>query len=240
MMVSHCPKCNKPLSFNENQLDRIQSALAAMSSGTLKLKCPHCKVPMELLSDGTLADWRQKPIVAASSRKKMPEPPRPPDINWLTESVFKEEEVIKDIPKVLVLIDPGPIRDRVMGAMVESFSQPVAVETRSEAVTQLQVVQFDSVILHSSFDGESFKHSRVHEIMKHMPMNRRRYIFYVLIGPEFSTLYSLEALSYSANMVVNEKDVEYMKNIYKRGKHETDELFGPYANILKERGVGGS
>jgi hypothetical protein len=31
-----------------------------------------------------------------------------------------------------------------------------------------------------------------------------------------------------------------MKNIYKRGKHETDELFGPYANILKERGVGGS
>ena len=238
-MITHCPKCNKALNFSENQHAKIQSALAVMKTGTLKLKCPHCKIPMELLADGSLADWRQKPAGAATARK-MVEPPQPPDINWLTTSAYEESETIKDIPKVLVLIDPGPTRDNVIEAMVESFFQPVAVDTRSEAVEQMQAVQFDSVILHSRFDGESFMQSKVHDILKRMPMSRRRYIFHVLIGPEFSTLYSLEALSYSANMVINEKDAEHIKNIYKKGQAESDQLFGPYINILKEQGVGGS
>jgi hypothetical protein len=116
----------------------------------------------------------------------------------------------------------------------------VAVDSRSEAVEQMQAVQFDSVILHSRFDGESFMQSKVHDILQRMPMSRRRYIFHVLIGPEFSTLYSLEALSHSANMVINEKDAEHIKNIYKKGQDESDQLFGSYINILKEQGVGGS
>ena len=238
-MIKHCPKCNKALNFNENQLARIQSALATMQTGTLKLKCPHCKVPMELQADGSLADWRQKPREVVPGRK-MPEPPPPPDINWLNEVVFEETEKIRDIPKVLVLIAPGPTRDKVMGAMVESFFQPVAGETKSEAIELLQAVQFDSVILHSQFDGESFAHSGIHDLLKRMPMARRRYIFYVLLGPEFSTLYSLEALSYSANMVINEKDVVNMKTIYKKGKSESDELFGPYIKVMAAHGVAGS
>jgi len=240
-MISHCPNCNKALNFSESQQDKIKSALAAMTTGTLKLKCPHCKVPMELMSDGSLADWRQKPMGAAKkSDRKMPEPPKPPDINWLTKNSFDDEEKIKDIPKILVLVDAGPTREAVFGAMIESFFQPVAVDTREEAIEQLQAIQFNSVILHSRFAGETLLQSKVHEFLRRMPMGRRRYIFYVLVGPEFSTLYSLEALSYSANMVINEKDVEHFKNIYKKGKAENDELFGAFIKVLNEQGVTGS
>lgn len=235
-MVTHCPKCNKALSFSESQYAKIQSALSAVKTGTLKLKCPHCKVPMELLADGSLADWRQKPTATPVSRR-MPEPPQPPDVNWLTTSVFEESDTIRDIPKVLVIVDPGSVRDAIVEAMVESFFQPVTVDSSSEAVEQMQAVHFDSVFMHSNFAGESFVQSRVHSMMKEMPMARRRYVFYVLVGPEFSTLYPLEALSYSANMVINEKDVVYVKNIYKKGQVESDELFGPYIDALKEQGV---
>lgn len=238
-MITHCPQCNKALNFSDNQYNKIQAALAAMKTGTLKLKCPHCKVPMELLADGSLADWRQRPATKPTGRK-MPEPPPPPDINWLTEAAFEESEAIRDIPKVLVLIDKGPMRDMVMEAMVESFSQPMAVDTKAEAVEQIQAISFDSVILHSHFGGESLLQSNVHDIMKRMQMARRRYIFYVLIGPEFSTLYSLQALSHSANLVINEKDVLHMKNIYRKGQDERLELFGPYIKTLQEHGVSGS
>ena len=238
-MITHCPKCNKALDFNEKQFAKIEDALAVVKSGTLKLKCPHCKIPMELLADGSLADWHAKQKGIATGRK-MVEPPPPPDVNWLTTSDFEETDAIKDIPKILILMDPGPARDSIFGAMIESFFQPVTVDTKGEAVEQMQAVQFDSVILHSRFDGEPFKQSQVHNILKQMPMRRRRHIFYVLVGPEFSTLYSLEALSYSANMVINEKDAPYMKNIYKKGKSESDELFLPYINALKEHGVGNS
>lgn len=238
-MITHCPNCNKALNFTENQEAKIKSALAAMSTGTLKLKCPHCKVPMELLSDGSLADWRQKAAKVVTSQRKLPDPPNPPDINWLTKTTYQDDEKITDIPKVLVVIEPGQVRDSVVGAMIESFFQPVTVESVEEAVEQMQLIQFDSVILHSRFKGEDFKHSKIHEILKKLPMTRRRYIFYVLIGPEFHTLYTLEALSYSANMVINEKDVGYIKNIYKKGKADSEELFGTYINILKEQGVAG-
>ena len=238
-MITHCPKCNKALNFSEKQFAKIEDALAVVKTGTLKLKCPHCKIPMELLADGSLADWRQQSGGSATGRQ-MVEPPPPPDVNWLTTSDFEETDAIKDIPRILILMDPGPARDSVLGAMIESFFQPVTVDTRGEALEQMQAVQFDGIILHSHFDGEPFKQSKVHDILKRMPMSRRRYIFYVLIGPEFSTLYSLEALSYSANLVINEKDVPYVKNIYKKGKAESDELFLPYINALKEQGVGNS
>lgn len=236
-MISHCPNCNKPLNFNENQHAKIESALAALQSGTLKLKCPHCKVPMELLSDGTLADWRQSSSAVPKSSGKMPEPPQPPDINWLTKTSYEDIETIREIPKLLVMIDPGPVRDAVVEAAVELFFQPIKVESVEEAVEQMRAIQFDSVILHSRFRGGSFMQSKVHENLKTLPMAARRYIFYVLIGPEFSTLYTLEALSYHANMVINEKDVEYIKNIYKKGRAESDALFGPYSKILEEQGV---
>ncbi|MDF1577774.1 MAG: hypothetical protein RQ753_04715 [Desulfurivibrionaceae bacterium] len=236
-MITHCPNCNKSLNFNENQQAKIQSALAALQTGTLKLKCPHCKVPMELLSDGTLADWRQKTAAVVKRERKMPEPPKPPDINWLTKTSYEDIETIKEIPKVLVMIDPGPVRDAVVEAMVELFFQPIKVESVAEGVEQMRAIEFDSIILHSRFGGEPFMQSRIHENLKELPMATRRYIFYVLIGPELSTLYTLEAFSYSVNMVINEKDVEYIKNIYRKGRAESDALFGPYSKILRELGV---
>lgn len=240
-MIKHCPKCKKELNFNDQQIAKIESALSVIKTGTLKLKCPHCKDPIELLDDGSLADWRQQASspasVPAPSGRVVVEPPLPPDVNWLTTSDFEEDEQIRDIPKILVLMDPGPTRDSVVDAMVESFFQPVVVDTKDEALERMLAINFDSVILYSSFAGEPFQQSQIHEMLQNMPMNRRRHIFYVLIGPEFSTLYSLEALCYSANMVVADKDVEHIKNIYRKGKAESDEFFLPYINALKAHGV---
>ena len=121
--------------------------------------------------------------------------------------------------------------------MVESFFQPIAVDTEAEAMEQMRVIQFDAVVLHTRFGGGKLRKSKFHDYMKKMSMVRRRYIFYILIGSELHTLYSLEALSNSANLTINENDIEHMKNIYKRGKTEYDELFGPYINVLKEKGT---
>ncbi len=236
-MIESCPHCGKDFDFSDAQLSKIEGALATLKGGgTLKLKCPRCYQPVELMSDGTLADWRQ-PAVPAADRKGGPEPPPPPDIDWLTKGVFKEEEKLKDIAKALVLIDPGEIRANVLGAMVESFFQPATVDNVDDALLQLQQVQYSAVILHSRFAGVKLRKSPIHAYMCQMPMSQRRYLLYILIGPEFHTLYSLEAVSHSANMVVNERDVDHFKNLYKRARADYDELFGPYIAVLKEAGA---
>lgn len=235
-MISTCPHCAKEFNFSEVQLAKIEAALAALKGGTLKLKCPRCFEAVELSSDGNLSDWRQPAAVAAGKVKSGPQPPPPPDIDWLTQGVFHDDEKIKDIAKALILIDSGEIRTNVLGAMVESFYQPTAVDTVEDAMRQMQQIQYSAVVLHSRFAGTKLRKSAIHELMCNMPMTQRRYIFYILIGPEFHSLYSLEALSNSANLVVNEKDTEYFKNIFKRAKADYEELFGPFIATLKEAG----
>jgi hypothetical protein len=234
-MINTCPHCAREFNFSEAQVAKIEAALATLKGGTLKLKCPRCYQSVELSSDGTLADWRQ-PVALAAAGKLGPQPP-PPDIDWLTKGVFHDDEKIKDIDKALILIDPGEIRANVLGAMVETFYQPTTVDTIEDALRQMQQIQYSAVVLHSRFAGTKLRKSAIHEHMCEMTMSQRRYIFYILIGPEFHSLYSLEALSNSANLVVNEKDVEHFKNIYKRAKAEYEELFGPLIGTLKEAGA---
>ncbi len=237
-MITTCPHCAREFNFSEGQVAKIEAALATLKGGTLKLKCPRCYEPVELSSDGALADWRQPVKVAEVGKQPVgPPPPPPPDIDWLTKGVFHDEEQIKDIAKALILIDPGEIRANVLGAMVESFYQPTAVDTIEDALRQMQQIQYSAVVLHSKFAGIRLRKSAVHEYMCKMTMTQRRYIFYILIGPEFHSLYSLEALSNSANLVVDEKDVEHFKNIYKRAKAQYEELFGPLIGTLKEAGT---
>jgi len=234
-MITTCPHCSREFNFNEAQVAKIEAALATLKGGTLKLKCPRCYESVELSSDGALADWRQPASPAATGI--LAPPPPPPDIDWLTKGVFQDDEKIKDISKALILIDPGEIRANVLGAMVELFYQPTAVDTVEDALRQMQQIQYSAVVLHSKFASTKLRKSALHEHMSKMSMSQRRYIFYILIGPEFHSLYSLEALSNSANLVVNERDVEHFKNIYKRAKAEYEELFGPFIGTMKEAGA---
>ena len=65
-----------------------------------------------------------------------------------------------------------------------------------------------------------------------MNMSRRRYIFYVLIGEQFETLYDLQALANSVNLVVNDTDVPFIGTVLKKAIPEFETLFGPLMEEL--------
>jgi hypothetical protein len=67
-------------------------------------------------------------------------------------------------------------------------------------------------------------------------MDRRRYIFYILIGEQFHTLYNLEALAFSANLTVNTADLRHLDIVLRKSIPAYEELFGP---MLEELGVYG-
>lgn len=72
--------------------------------------------------------------------------------------------------------------------------------------------------------------------MRNLAMTRRRYIFYILIGPEFHTLYYLQALVHSANLVVNEKDLLNLNLALRKAIPVYEELFGPFMEELTSAG----
>ncbi len=138
--------------------------------------------------------------------------------------------------KVLILMPDGPGRDAVEKAFTDLGYKAEFPESNEDAMAQMRFVPVAAVVLHAEFEGD-FINSTFHKYMEDLPMSVRRSMYYVLVGKDFSTLYDLEALSYSVNVVVNDAEVEHMEIILKKGMQDYKELFGPYLETLKVAGA---
>ncbi len=233
-MISQCPHCQKALQFSQAQLEKIEAALANLKSGALKLGCPLCKKSIALKADGTL--YEESPAEASAAQASAPTtvapPPGHPDISWLAQGIYAEREVLAEVPKALVLMAGGKDRDVVAKALADRGYQIEMPESGNDALAQMRFGLFAAIVLHVDFDG-SLADSSFHRQMAIMPMDRRRTLFYALIGKGFHTLYNMEALAYSANVVVNDAEVVHFDIILKKGLQEMQDLFGPFAEAIK-------
>lgn len=232
-MITQCPHCHEALNFSELQETKIKSALANLKAGSLKLGCPHCRQSIALNAAGDLAEVAAPP--AAKAGGIAPTPPDFPDIGWLAGGFYEEQEVVEDAPKAMLLLTEGAVRERVVKVLENLGYLVEGAESATDAIAKMRFVNYAMVVLQSGYDGK-LADSLFHRYMQAMPMVRRRYIYYFLIGPEFHTLYDLEAMSQSANLVVNEQEVNHLDIILKKGLREYEELFAPLKEMLKAHG----
>lgn len=233
-MISVCTHCGQELNLTEAQQQKIKTALAALSPGkSLKFNCPHCLKAIEVKQAESESAEKKQQVSKAINRtgKGKIDPPAPPDMGWLERGDLGKGEVVEDVPQVLILIPEGEIQEAVMQLFDALGYKAVLPHSASEAIDVIRFTEFSAVVLYSLYEG-SLAASSFHAYMKEMPMTRRRYIYYVLIGPEFHSMYNLEALSLSANIVVNEKEMSAFPLIMKKGFRDYDELFGPYLKAL--------
>ncbi len=223
-MIATCRLCKKKLKLSQ----KVEQGVMGLEPGkSIKIKCPDCDGAIIL--DASL----QKSV---KTGKKTVKPPGPPDIGWLMEGIFDDEEVVEDIPQTLILMDDLPGRDTVIRG-VESLGYRAELATSArEAIEQMRFVEFASVILHSRFEGKSLQNSIFHRFMSEMHMSKRRYVFYIIIGPEFNTFYNLEALANSANLVVNDKEMSKFDVILRKAIPDYELLFGPLMEELRLQG----
>ena len=227
-MINACPHCKSALKLGDAQLAKLQAALAALEAGKkLTIKCPSCQKPIMLDSSGSTGAGPAKHAVA---------PPAPPDLGWLKEGKIVEEDKAEDIPMALLLFPEGKQQELVRDAIESVGYQVVVADGVQEAQERMRFVNFACIILHSRFEGPNLEKSTFHNYLREMTMSRRRYLFYILIGPEFSTLYNLQALAYSANLVVNEKDLLHLGIALRRAIPLYEELFGAYMEELSSAG----
>lgn len=233
-MISECPNCNQAFNFSDSHKEKLFTALNRLAPGkTLKFGCPRCKTPIEIGSDGELAPKEpplaEKPLVVI-------EPPRPQDLKWLASGEKQVKEMADNVPTALVLMPDGPEKIKITHALEENGFQIYLPGTVDEAVGSIRFKDFSVVAYHSEYERYPLKDHDFHRFMTQMSMSKRRSIYYILIGPEFQTLYDLEALSLSANLVINPKETGHFSTLFKKGKKDMDTLFAPYANMLKKHG----
>ncbi len=226
-MISSCPHCNQTLKLGEAQQEKLQKALDGLeASKKLTIKCPSCNKGIALDAKGT-------------AEQNIPggiKPPGPPDLSWLKEGNLQDEDKIADVPMALVLFPKNEKLEIVRDALEQVGYQISVADSPEEAVERMRFVSFACVVLHSQYDGPSLEESNFHKYMRDMTMQRRRYLFYILIGPEFHTLYNLQALAYSANLVVNEDDLYHLGVAMRKAIPQYEELFGPFMEELTSSG----
>lgn len=230
-MISSCPHCNSALKLGEAQQEKITQAIGALAPGKkLMIKCPSCKQGIALGKDSLSSGQ----TAAASGIQ----PPAPPDLSWLKEGKLQDDERLEDIPMALVLHPKNDRRDIIHDALENVGYQVIMAQDIEEAHERMRFVNFACVALHSRYEGQGLEDSTFHKYMREMSMQRRRYVFYMLIGPEFSTLYNLQALAYSANLVVNEDDLYHLDVALRKAIPLYEELFGPFMEELTSAGKG--
>ncbi len=240
-MQVNCPHCSKQLKLS----GKIKESIEKLAPGQkIKVKCVYCTKPfgLDALSVDVTAvpkDIRRKPSEApAAAAGSKVRPPAPPDVQWLAEGVFDDEEVVEDIPRALVLMPELPSKEVVVQAAVKFGYQVELTQDVDEAIEKMRFVNYAAVFLHSGYESAGVIAGKFHNFMRSMNMSRRRYILYVLLGDEFETLYDLQALAYSANLVVNDRDLDHIGVVLKKTIPEYEKLFGPVMDELRVAGKG--
>lgn len=226
-MISSCPHCRLALKFNEAQLAKLQQALNALKPGKrLTIKCPQCKKAIRLDAGGT-AEFTSTGAIT---------PPPPPNLDWLKAGQLEEEEKVADVPMALVLHPDPEAMEKVKDAMESVGYRVLTANSVEEAIEQMRFFSFACVVFHADFEPGGLAVSTFHNYMREMAMERRRYIFYILFGPQFNSLYDLEALANSANLVVSEQDLKFFDIILRKAIPAYEELFAPILEELNAYG----
>ena len=222
-MISNCPNCKTALKLGEAQKEKLQKAIDALEPGKkLTIKCPSCSKPIMLESTTSSTGG----II----------PPGPPDLSWLKENAVQEDDRIEDVPMALVLYPANEQRDIVRDALEQVGYQVVFADSVDNARERMRFVNFACVVQHSQFECPKLEDSSFHQYMRNMSMQRRRYLFYILIGSEFNTLYNLQALAYSANLGINDKDLYHMGTALRKAIPLYEIVFGPFMEELTSSG----
>ena len=234
-MLTACPLCHATLHFTEGQMAKIQTSLDALREGkVLKLGCPHCKQAITVDRKGDPVQENEAPSLRRPASQI--EPPVPPDLSWLGSGDFEAREIVEDVPQVLLLVrDEGLCR--VIG---DTFSDlgylPVSVQNVENAMDRMRFESFKAVVYHTVFENKPLSEAIFHRHMAKMAMSSRRYIYYILVGPDLHTLYDLEALCLSANLVVNDREVPKFDFVLRKGLTDYEALFGPFLSAMREFG----
>ena len=246
-MTSNCPHCQGALKFNAAQKGKIEQALKKLKPGQrLPLKCPHCKKPMQLDAAGQppgTAKADNTKAKAAPQKKKDEatpaiKPPSPPNMDWLQDD---QDGLLvdgggRDVPMSLILHADDDGRHQVTSAMEALGYQTMTVDSAQEAIEQVNSSTFACIFFHTGFEEVPLNESIFHKFMREMVMSRRRYIYYILMGPQFTSLYDIEALAHSANLVISEKDLKHFQAILHKAIPYYEQLFGPLLEQLNDYG----
>lgn len=146
-------------------------------------------------------------------------------------------DTVEEGKKLAMVLAGGNPGSGVLRTAAEVLGyQVLEVKNTTEAVSRLRFHHFDLLLLQDGFGGHPADQNPILGYINSQSMSIRRKIFLALIGDHFKTRDAMTAYSLSANLVVNEKDMDKLAAILKTDIAENERFYKIFMEILVEIG----
>ncbi|MBC8288001.1 MAG: hypothetical protein H8E42_11065 [Nitrospinae bacterium] len=104
------------------------------------------------------------------------------------------------------------------------------------AVHKMRFTHFHFIALHENYGNKGLDNNPVYQVLIELPMVTRRNIFLALLGANFKTLNNMQAFQKSANVVINEKDMDKLADVLKKAVSENEIFYKVFKETLHSMG----
>jgi len=105
-----------------------------------------------------------------------------------------------------------------------------------DALKKMRYHQYDLIVVNESFNCEGPDSNMVLMYLERLNMIVRRNMFVVMLSNKFRTMDQMMAFRYSANIVVNTKNVDDIEKVIQRGLTDNEFFYRIFNETLKEVG----
>ena len=212
-----CNACQRSMNIPDEKLPKDHA---------FSITCPECKTKFKV-------DQHLKP------KESEPVPP-PPEETVDTASMMVNPEELEDDENLVIYDENDPIalvlddknKDIWTKALEEKRFKIQFARSPEYAVHKMKFTHFHFVALNENFGNVALDESPIYQTMIEIPMVTRRNIFFALVGTNFKSLNNMQAYQKSANVVINEKDLEKLGDILKKSISENEIFYKVYKETL--------
>ena len=214
-MQVECSSCAKEINIPDNKIPQGQA---------FSLTCPGCKTKMRV--DQHLKTSASEPTGSLDAA------------SLVVNEEFEDDEDIEiydEHDKIALILDRTN-DDQWATALTELEYKLQRAKSPEHAVHKLRFNQYHVVVFHEKYGDAALETSPLYEYIREMPMHTRRKTFVAIVGDNFKTLDNMEALAYSVNLVVNQKDIDQLETILKKSIGDNDTFYKVYRETMTALG----
>ena len=214
-MQVECPSCAKEINIPDNKIPQDQA---------FNLTCPGCKTKMRV--DHHLKPPASDPTGSLDAA------------SLVVDEEFEDDEAIEiyDEHDQIALILDRQNDDLWTAALTDLEYKLQRAKSPEHAVHKMRFNEYHVIVFHEKYGDSSLETSPLYEYIKDMPMHTRRKTFIAMVGDKFKTLDNMEALAYSVNLVINQKDVDQLETILKKSIGDNDTFYKIYRETMTALG----
>jgi hypothetical protein len=219
-----CNACQRSMNIPDEKLPKDQA---------FSITCPGCKTKIKV--DQHLKPKESEPASPPPEEKEEPVDTASMVIN---QEEFEDDEdlVIYDENDQLALVLDDNNKEIWTKALEEKEFKIQYARSPEHAVHKMKFTHFHFVALNENFGNMALDENPFYQTLIEMPMVTRRNIFFALVGANFKSLNNMQAFQKSANVVINEKDLEKLGDILKKSISENEIFYKVYKETLHAMG----